>query len=34
MYNVKKIKIVEINGLKIFDQWCTKKFTDIGFLKD
>lgn len=34
MYNVKKIKIVEINDLKILDQWCTKKFTDIGFLND
>lgn len=34
MYNVNKIRIVEINGLKILDQWCTKKFTDIGILKD
>lgn len=32
MDNVKKI--IEINDLKILDQWCTKKLTDIGFLND
>lgn len=36
MYNIKKkkMKSVEMNYLKILDQWCKKKFTDIGILKD
>lgn len=34
MYNVNKIRIVEINGLKTLDQWCTKKLTDTGILND
>lgn len=35
MYNIKKkLKSVEMNYLKILDQWCKKKFTDIGILKD
>lgn len=34
MYNVNKIRIVEINGFKILDQWCIKKFIDIGIFKD
>lgn len=35
MYNIKKkMKSVEMNYLKILDQLCKKKFTDIGILKD